>query len=67
MIEDRQKIFDVIAEMIDNPDECGIYPTTRAYDDLEEYCDGIRKQAEKQIKELRAKLKVATEACWEEK
>ena len=61
MKEDRQKIFDVISEMLDSDN--GIYPTTKAYDDLEEYCDGIRKQSEKVIKDLRAKLKVATKAC----
>ena len=34
---DRKEICKIISEMLDNPDEHGIYNTTRAYDKLEEY------------------------------
>jgi hypothetical protein len=39
---DRKKINEIISEMLDNPDECGIYPTGRAYDKLEEYIESVR-------------------------
>ena len=33
----RVAICEIISEMLDNPGECEIYPTGRAYDRLEEY------------------------------
>lgn len=45
MNSDRTKICDVISEMLDNPDNYGIYPTTKAYNALEEYIEGVRVQA----------------------
>ena len=38
-MDHRKFICDVISEMLDNPDEHGIYPTTRAFDRLEKYCE----------------------------
>jgi len=36
MVKDnRGSVCDIISEMLDNPDQYGIYPTTRAYDKLE--------------------------------
>ena len=35
--EARSKICDIISEMLDNPDESGIYRTTRAYNKLEAF------------------------------
>jgi hypothetical protein len=40
--EDRHEIFGAISEMLDAPDECGIYPTTKCYDRLEGYMESIR-------------------------
>jgi len=37
MSKDRAVICDIISEMLDNPDEVGIYQTGKAYDKLEEY------------------------------
>ena len=34
--EDRAKICDIISDMLDNPDEVGIYQTTKAFNRLEE-------------------------------
>jgi len=31
----RHKIMCIMSDMLDNPDECGIYPTTVAYDRIE--------------------------------
>ena len=39
---DRAVICEIISEMLDNPDEHGTYPTTRAFDKLEEYIKFIR-------------------------
>lgn len=33
----RKEICDAISEMLDNPDDCGIYPTTKCYDRLETF------------------------------
>jgi len=35
MEKDRTAICNIIGEMLDNPDEVGIYPTTKACDALE--------------------------------
>lgn len=42
MSDDRQVVCNIISEMLDNPNECGIYPTTKAYDDLVDYIEGER-------------------------
>jgi len=56
MNDHRQKICDIISEMLDNPDEYGIFPTTIAYDKLEEYIKSIERKTkiENRIMELRA-------------
>jgi len=46
MEKDRKVICDIISDMLDNPDEHGIYPTTIAYNRLEAYISGIRTKAE---------------------
>ena len=45
MDKDRTEICNIMSEMLDNPDEHGIYPTTKAYDALEKYIEGIRAEA----------------------
>lgn len=42
--EDRAEICDAVSEMLDNPDESGIYPTTRCYDRLEKYIESVRRK-----------------------
>ena len=42
---DRTKICEIISEMLDNPDEAGIYPTSTCYARLECYCELIRVEA----------------------
>jgi len=39
---DKTKICNIISEMLDNPDENEIYPTTKAYNDLERYVEKVR-------------------------
>ena len=41
----RTEICRVMSEMLDNPDEHGIYPTTKFMDELEEYCLKLRHEA----------------------
>jgi len=45
MKKDRKAICDIVSEMLDNPSECEIYPTTIAYDKLEKYIEGVRDNA----------------------
>lgn len=45
MEKDRAEICKIISEMLDSPDDAGIYPTTRAYDKLEEYIHAQRMEA----------------------
>jgi len=45
MEKDRTEICKIVSEMLDNPGECEIYPTTKAYDALEEYVEGVRIEA----------------------
>jgi len=45
MDKDRTAICNIISEMLDNPDEHEIYPTTNAYDALEKYIEGVRAEA----------------------
>ena len=42
MKKDRTEICKIISEMLDHPDECGIYPTSTAYTKLELYIEGQR-------------------------
>jgi len=35
--KDRTEIYNIISEMLDNPDSSGIYPTSTAYNRLEAY------------------------------
>jgi hypothetical protein len=43
--KDRAAICEIISEMLDNPRECEIYQTTRAYDKLEALVHGARIEA----------------------
>ena len=45
MKKDRTAICNVMSELLDNPDESGIYPTTKAYDALEAIVEGARVEA----------------------
>lgn len=45
MTDDRKNVCDCISEMLDNPDEHGIYPTTKAYDELVELIVVARDEA----------------------
>lgn len=45
MDKDRTEICNIISEMLDNPGECEIYPTSKAYDALEKYIEGERIKA----------------------
>lgn len=45
MNKDRKEICDIISEMLDNPDEHGLYPTTRAYDKLDTLVHAARIEA----------------------
>ena len=42
---DRKKICEIISDMLDNPDNNGIYPTSTAYTKLERYIRGARAEA----------------------
>lgn len=41
----RMQICNIVSEMLDNPDEYGIYGTTRAYDKLESLVSQARAEA----------------------
>ncbi len=45
MDKDRTTICNIISEMLDNPGECDIYPTSTAYTKLEHYIEGVRAEA----------------------
>lgn len=45
MDKDRTTICNIISNMLDNPDQYGIYPTTKAFDELESYIEGVRTEA----------------------
>ena len=45
MKKDRQTICGIISEMLDNSDKAGIYQTTKAFDALEKYVEGVRAEA----------------------
>lgn len=58
-IDDREMICTIISEMLNNPNECGIYPTTKCYDALEDYIAGIRAETKELKIELIRELKDA--------
>lgn len=41
----RTKICDFMSEMLDNPDEHGIYPTTKFMSAMEDFCLKLRHEA----------------------
>lgn len=43
--KDRTEICNIISDMLDNPDEHGIYHTSTAYTRLELYIEGVRAEA----------------------
>jgi len=45
MDKDRTVICKIISEMLDNEGDCGIYPTSKAYDELEKYVEDVRAKA----------------------
>ena len=45
MDKDRKVICDIISEMLDNPNENDIYPTSTAFIKLEHYVEEVRTQA----------------------
>lgn len=45
MDKDRTAICNIISDMLDNPGECEIYPTSTAYTRLEHYIEGVRAEA----------------------
>jgi len=45
MDKDRKIICDIISDMLDNPNEHEIYPTSTAYTRLEHYIEQVRSQA----------------------
>lgn len=42
---DRTVVCNIISDMLDNPNEHGIYPTSTAYARLEHYIEGVRAEA----------------------
>lgn len=53
MSDHRKEICRIISEMLDNPDEIGIYPTTRCYDRLEQYIEAQLAEAQDEIATLK--------------
>jgi len=45
MSDDRTEICKIISEMLDNPDDLGIYSTDEAYSKLEAYVGRVRAEA----------------------
>ena len=45
MNKDRTAICNIISDMLDTPDEHGIYSTSTAYTRLEHYIEGVRAEA----------------------
>jgi hypothetical protein len=39
---DRNKVFEIVSRMLDEPGDSGIYRTTRAYNELEELLAAVR-------------------------
>jgi hypothetical protein len=42
MDRDRTEICNIVSEMLDNPNEYGIFPTTDAFEKLEKYVEKVR-------------------------
>jgi hypothetical protein len=42
MKSDRKAIVQIMSKMLDSRDDCGIYPTSTAYGELEILCESIR-------------------------
>ena len=45
MKRDRSTVYDIINDMLNNPDAQGIYPTSTAYIRLEHYIEQVRMEA----------------------
>lgn len=45
MKADRAKICKIVSEMLDDPDEAGIYPTGTCFTKLEHYLEEVRMQS----------------------
>lgn len=45
MQKDRAEICKIMGDMLEKPDDCGVYPTTLAYDRLEQLVDAARTEA----------------------
>ena len=45
MNKDRTILCNIISEMLDSPDEHGIYPTSTAFTKLEHYIEQVRAEA----------------------
>ena len=45
MEKDRIEICKIMSEMLDNPNDVGIYPTSDAYNALETYIESVRMKA----------------------
>lgn len=45
MKRDRRVICEIISDMIENPDKCGIFPTSTTYTKLELYIEMVRVEA----------------------
>jgi len=43
--QDRKHIYHIMSEMLDNPDSCGLYQTTKAFNELEKLVNGARLEA----------------------
>jgi len=41
----RTEIYKLMSDMLDNPDETGIYPTAKFMSEMEDYCLKIRHEA----------------------
>jgi len=43
--QDRNHIYRIMSEMLDNPDSCGLYQTTKAFNELEKLVNDARLEA----------------------
>jgi len=43
--QDRKHIYHIMSEMLDNPDSCGLYQTTKAFNELEKLVNDARLEA----------------------
>ena len=65
MTDHRAIVCKIISEMLDNPDDYGIYPTTICYDKLEEYIQSECAKHEKVIERLIHYLERSPECHWD--